>query len=95
VVIDYLNIMGVAPAPPEADSPPLVNPDAMLPPSVTRQPLKAIAWRNPQIGQLLGSIENQKLAACSPQNLTRDAPCWEPVEYSLRIPIPEAPNHTI
>src|SRR5574337_1326430 len=61
VVIRNLNVVGVAVAPPKADTPLIVNPDAVLPGTVARQLLEPVAGRDPQVIQRLGCIENEKL----------------------------------
>ncbi len=61
MIIDDLHTIRVTLSPPEADSPPLVDSDTVLPFTITRQLLETVTWRDPKIRQLLGSIENQSL----------------------------------
>jgi hypothetical protein len=49
VVIDDLYIVGVTVAPPEADSPSFVDPDAVLASAITRQLLETVAGRDTQV----------------------------------------------
>jgi hypothetical protein len=49
VIVDDLNVVGVAVFPTETDSPPFVDPNAMLPSTSIRELLQAIAGRNPQV----------------------------------------------
>ena len=46
VVIDYFNIVGIAFMPPEADSPLVIDPDAMLPLPISFQLLKTVSRWN-------------------------------------------------
>jgi hypothetical protein len=57
MIIANLDIEGVAFFPAKTEAPPIVNPDAVLPLTVSRQLFQAIARRNTQIVQRLGSIE--------------------------------------
>jgi hypothetical protein len=59
VVIDDLDIMGVTVPPSEADSPSIVDPNAVLPSATTRQLLEAVARWNTQVRQLISSVEYQ------------------------------------
>ena len=45
MIIDDLNFMGITFAPDEADPPPVVNPNGVLPLSITSQRLQLISWR--------------------------------------------------
>jgi hypothetical protein len=46
MVVDDCDIMGRSLAPPEADPPLLVDPNAVLPAALTLESLKPIAWRH-------------------------------------------------
>jgi hypothetical protein len=60
VIIHDLNIVGVAVPPPKADTPPIVDPDAVLPSTVSRQFLEPVARRHSQVIQRFGRVENEK-----------------------------------
>jgi hypothetical protein len=62
VVIRNLNVVGVAVAPPKADTPLIVDPDAVLPATVAQQLLKSIAGRRSKVIQCFGRIENEELS---------------------------------
>jgi hypothetical protein len=51
MVIRYLDLIGIAAAPHEAHTELIVDPNAMLPHSVTAQLLQPVARRNPQVLQ--------------------------------------------
>jgi hypothetical protein len=71
VVIDNLNVMSVPGSPAEADTPLLVDPDAMLSLSVPTKSLQAVARRDSQIIQRLGGIQNQGLSIGCPLHVRR------------------------
>jgi hypothetical protein len=62
VIIHNLNVVGVAVPPPKADTPPIVNPDAVLPGTVARQLLELVAGRDSQVIQRFGRVENEKFS---------------------------------
>lgn len=95
MIIDDLHIIGVTLAPLEADSPPLIDSDTVLPFATSGQLLKAVTWRPPQIRQLLRSVENEEFAARAPYDVTWKAARLEAVEDLLRLLIPKAPNHAL
>jgi len=45
MIVRYLDVVGVAVAPAEADSPLIVDPDAVLTGAIATQLLQPIAWR--------------------------------------------------
>jgi hypothetical protein len=51
MVVSDLNIVRVAISPSEADTPLVVDADAVLTGSISPEPLKAIAWRDAQVLQ--------------------------------------------
>src|SRR3990172_3602440 len=66
VIVHDLHLVGITVSPHETDSPPGVNPDAVLPPSVALQRLQPVAWRNPQVPQGPCVMKVQQLPACDP-----------------------------
>ena len=59
MVVNYLNVEGIAIFPCEANPPLIVDPDAELTTAVTREGLEPIARRHPQIIERLRVIEDQ------------------------------------
>ena len=49
VIIGDLNVVSVSPLPSEADPPLIIDPDAVLPGTISAEPFKVIAGRNSQI----------------------------------------------
>ena len=62
VVVDDLYVLGTSRRPDEADSPLLVDPDAVLTRSLTPQALESVTGRDPEVLQGLGGIEHDQLA---------------------------------
>jgi hypothetical protein len=60
VIVHDFDILSAI-VPPEANTPLIVDPYAVLPSAVAMQRLKAIAWRHAQIGQSRHRIEKQQL----------------------------------
>jgi hypothetical protein len=61
VIIHYLDIIHFAITPDEADSPLIVNPNAMLTGSVSSERLEAVARRHAQLLQLPGGVKVKQL----------------------------------
>jgi len=60
VIVHDFDILSTI-VPPEANTPLIVDPDAVLPGTVAMQRLQTIAWRHAQIGQSRHRIEMQQL----------------------------------
>jgi hypothetical protein len=63
MVVNDLNILGVVTGPAKADSPLIVDPDAVLPASVAPQGLQSIAGRDSQVVEAAGDLELAQFAA--------------------------------
>ncbi|KRC17442.1 hypothetical protein ASE31_29915 [Acidovorax sp. Root217] len=64
MVIDDLDVLWSFWGPHEADSPLIVDADAVLALAVANQSFKSVARRNPQVEQLSGGVEHAQLAQC-------------------------------
>lgn len=62
MVINDLHILSAMPRPTEADSPLIIDPNAVLPLTVAPQSLQAIARRNAQVIEASGDLELPQLA---------------------------------
>jgi len=58
VVIDYLDVEGIAIPPDETHAELIVNPNAVLAGAVVLQRLQFVAWREPQIFQPFGCVKH-------------------------------------
>ena len=64
MVIHNFNIVSVAVNPFEADTPLVIDPDAILTFTVPAQSFKPVAWRRKQVLKRFGSMEIIKFAPC-------------------------------
>jgi len=94
MIYDF-NVIRIAPGPPEADAPLIVDPDAMLAGTVALQFLQPVAGRHPQILQRLSGIDSHQPPQHGALERRGKAPDALPVEEMLRISIGEAPDHRI
>lgn len=58
MIVCYLDIMSISVQPSKADSPLVIDSDAMLSLSVARKFLKPISWGNPKVVQSLCRIQD-------------------------------------
>jgi len=72
VIIYDLNFPSRAFAPLKAYPPLIVDPDAVLSAPIAAQRFKAVSRRSPQIIELFGRVDGQKLGSRPPLNLVRD-----------------------
>jgi hypothetical protein len=64
VVINNFNIVSIAVNPFEADTPLVIDPDAVLAFTASAQSFKPVAWRHKQVLKRFGSMEIIKLTPC-------------------------------
>jgi hypothetical protein len=69
MVIDDLDLFRRAIAPDKADSPLIVDPDAMLPLPAAAQSLKPVSWNGCHVFQFLGVVQHPKLPPCHRSNV--------------------------
>jgi hypothetical protein len=94
VVVDDLDVMGVAVAPDKADSESVVNPDAVLTPPVAAQRVQPVSGKDCQIPEIMGRVQ----LAQSPLSDAGDclkAAGRSPVEQPLGFFRPERPDHEL
>ncbi len=71
MVIDNFDIPGVAVLPFEADSPLIIDSDAVLAFPVILQLLEAIAWRDSEVVEADGSVDLEKFSEGHPVDFRR------------------------
>jgi hypothetical protein len=71
VIVDDLDLMSIAIAPYEADPPPVVDADAVLPRAITFQRFEPIAGRCPEVPHVLRPVELDQLASRGALDLAR------------------------
>ena len=94
VIVDDLDVMGVAVAPDEADSEPVVDPDAVLTPSVAAQRFQPVSGEDRQIPKLVGRVQLAELPLRDTGDGLKTAG-RPPVEEPLGFFRPERPNHDL
>lgn len=93
MVIDDLHVVGIAILPVEADTPLLVDPDAVLSPSIPFQGFEAVTRRYPQIVQGDCAVEYTQLPPDDRLDSSGQAPGGRPIPDSFRFPVGEIPDH--
>ena len=93
VIVDNLDIVGVASDPPEAHPPLIVDPDAVLPRSIPTQLLQPIPGRHPEVLEAGRGIQLPQFAQRHPLQVRRQLADRLAVEQPLGIPIAEAADH--
>jgi hypothetical protein len=92
MVVDYLNIVGVAFAPYEANSPLIVDPDAVLAKTTALEALKPIAWYGRENCQVDRGVEHLQLPEQDALNRLKLRRA-QTVEEPLSLGAAEAANH--
>ena len=93
MVIDDLDLMGIAVLPMEANTLLLVDPDAVLTAPATLERLQAIARRNPQIVEGDCAVEHSQLAPRNGLNTCRQPPGGRPAPDLFSFPVDKVPDH--
>ncbi len=93
MVVDDLDVMGVSAGPAEANTPLLVDADAMLPRPIAAELLEVVCGRNAKVEKAGGRVEQEKLAESDSQKLGRQPTDPLPLEETFGIPVAEATNH--
>ena len=93
MIVDILDVVGIAITPSKADAPLSVDSDAVLAGAVPSQLLQAIPeWRS-QVLEGVGCVQHNKLPQHGVLKRRRKPPHRLPAEETLRVPVREAPNN--
>ena len=79
--------------PAEANAPLVVDPDAVLPGTVTHELLKTVARWHAEVREVHGGVQLAQLAERHPLNTWRETPRRLSLEEPGGLPVPKAPNH--
>jgi len=71
MVVCYFNVISVPIFPAKADSPLIVDPDAVLSLAIALQGLDPVARRDSEVFQMLGPMKVQELTSCNPFDRTK------------------------
>lgn len=95
MIVDNLDLVGMAVLPHETDPPLVIDPDAMLPLSVTSQCLESIAWRHPQVLKQRRSVQLSQFPEGYSLDVRRNRLGPLTSEELLGFRVPEALNHAL
>jgi hypothetical protein len=94
VVVHNLDLLHFAVLPHEADPILVVDPDAVLPPSIAAKCLKVISRKRTQVVESLGCVKLRELALCNPSNALKPARRAS-LEQRIDVSVPEGPDHLL
>ena len=93
MVVNDLDIMGVAILPTEANTPLVIDTDTVLAAPSSSELLQSITRRYSQIGQCLGRVQSDELSQHGSEKICRKTSDWFAIEQAFRGPIGEAFDH--
>lgn len=93
MVVNDLNIVGIAIPPAEADPPLIVHTDTVLTHSASAESFQPIPRRHAKVVKHSGRIQHPELPERDPLNVRSESLDPLSVEQSLSIPVAEAPDH--
>jgi hypothetical protein len=94
MIIYDLHVIGVPISPFKADTPPIIDADAILPCSIPSQFFQAICWRDTQIIQRCGTVQHTQFAQGNLLNIMRQLPGTLTGENLLSFFTLESPDHS-
>src|SRR5215831_20499015 len=92
MVVDDLDVPRAVVSPTEADSPLVVDPDAVLPASIAAELLEPVSRRHTQIVQVLGTVQHLQLSLGLCLERTEFPRC-SAAEQLLGVARSKRPNH--
>ena len=93
VIIDNLDLEGVAVAPPKTDPPLVVDANAVLAGAITFELLQTVTGWDAEVCELLGGVHHAELPEHESVKLGGEAPDAFTLEQPFRIAIGEARDH--
>jgi hypothetical protein len=93
MIVNDLNLGGIANLPPKADAPSLVHANTVLSGAITPELLQSIARRHAEVVELLGRIHRHQFAQHRALEIRRIASDGLASEQSLGIAIGECVDH--
>lgn len=95
VVVGYLHLVGFSFAPDKADPPLVVDADAVLPPSISRQGLQPVPWGRSQVVEATGVVQDHQLHLRPALNVGRKSADPATLGNGLGVPVPIASDHAL
>jgi hypothetical protein len=94
VVVNDFNLLCAGFRPEEAEAELIVDADAVLAMSISAELLQAVAWRNHQIVETAGGIEDGQLAVGNAGEAA-EAPGWPTLQKRKGVTASKRPDHLI
>src|SRR5688500_6379247 len=95
VIVGDLDVVGIALAPDEADTPLIVDPNAVLPAAIALQSLHAVARRHAQIGETGAVVEHQQLLPRGAPEICAETSDRHVLEQRLGAPVGKSSDHGV
>jgi hypothetical protein len=95
VVVHDLNVVGIASHPSEADTPPVVDPDAPLTGPIATESLETVSRWNSKVIQSDRRVELSQLAQRNSLHVCAKPANRSPIKELLGILVTEAPDHRL
>ena len=89
MVVNDLNPFWTSVAPPEADTPLIIDSDTVLPRTITAQTLESVTRRNPEVFQTARSVNLTQLAQRDAHDARIEGRTRLPRKQPLSLTIPE------
>lgn len=93
VVVDDLDIERVGRAPDEADTPLLIDADAVLTSAIALERFEPVAWGHAKVGEGLGRIENYEFPKRNALEACRQPARATTLKERFRVGVAEGANH--
>jgi hypothetical protein len=93
VIIGEFNVVGVGIAPSEADSPLIVNPDAVFSLSISGQLFKTVPRREAQIDQIFRGVQHNEFPLGEPLHVLVELSHADAIEDSFGVLVAKRPDH--
>jgi hypothetical protein len=93
VIVNDLNIVGITFAPPEANTPALVDADTVVAFPVSRELLQVVAGREPEVGQALSIVQHSEFPVRNLLDVGREPGRPFPVEDEGGLLVPNRLDH--
>jgi hypothetical protein len=92
MIVDNLHVPSIGSSPAKANPPLIVNPNAVLPPSLSNKSFEPIAWKRRQIGKRRRRVQLVELPLRHGSYALKTPAEFTP-EDSLGLLVPEGPDH--
>jgi hypothetical protein len=93
MVVNDLDLVSVPFLPHEADTPTIIDPNAVLPCTVAQELLESITRWYSQVLERTGCVKYEESPQCASLHLRGQPPGTLPDEDPLGVGVPEAANH--